>query len=149
MFQFLIWGNKQITALQEMHAFEVAAEVIYKRQFWRGEGDFKESLVHAAENEKKHKDNLLKRLEKLGAKPHFLRYPLYLIGTLMGIVPSIFGRWAMCMSNIIFENQAIYDYNDFVRAGHLDEDSRKLVEQNIEDEKDHVRTWEGYLWGEK
>lgn len=83
MFQFLMWGDRKITALQEMHAFEVAAEVIYRRQFWRGEGNFKESLVHAAENEKKHKDNLLKRLEELGAKPHFLRYPLYLVGSLM------------------------------------------------------------------
>lgn len=55
----------------------------------------------------------------------------------------------MCMGNITFENQAIYDYRDFVRAGHLDEESRKLVEQNIEDEKDHVRTWESYLWMER
>jgi len=148
MFQFLMWGDRNVCALKELHALEVAAEAIYSRQIWRFDGDLKESLVHAKENEKKHKDSLMSQLEDHGSGPHIIRYPMLLFGTLTGLLPSIVGKWAILMGNIIFENQAVFDYKAFLDEGNLDEDARRLVEENIEDEKDHIRVWEGYLWGE-
>lgn len=148
MFQFLMFGDKKISHLRELHALEVAAEAIYRRQIWRANGSLKESIKHAAENEKKHKDNILKLLEKLGGKPHLLRYPMYVVGSTSGFISSIFGKWAMMISNILFETQAVFDYKVFLKSDALDEESRELIKANINDEKDHIRVWESYLWGE-
>ncbi len=127
---------------------EVAAETIYRHQLWRTSGDFRESLVHASENEKKHKDNILKLLLKLGGKPHFLRYPMYLVGLASGFVPAILGKWAMLMGNIVFETQAVFDYRGFLKSDALDDECRELIKANIKDEKEHIRVWESYLWEE-
>ncbi len=141
-------GDEQINVLRELHAVEVAAEAIYRRQIWRVSGDLKEALVHAAENEKTHKDSLKKRIEELGGKPHFTRYPMYVAGSIMGFVASIFGMWAMMMSNIMFETQAVFDYNGFVRSVKLESESKELLKRFIQDEKDHITAWESFLWEE-
>jgi demethoxyubiquinone hydroxylase (CLK1/Coq7/Cat5 family) len=148
MFQFLMRGDKRVNALRELHALEVAAEAIYRKQMWRTKGELKESLVHAADNEKKHKDSLRKRLDELGGKPHFIRYPMYLIGVVGGFLPSVFGRWAMMMGDILFETQAVFDYNGFLKEGGLDAKSKKMVSEFVADEKDHIMAWESYLWDE-
>ncbi len=147
MFLFLMSGRRDVRALKEMHALEVAAETIYRRQMWRAHGKLKEALIHAAENEKKHKDELKKELDKAGVRPSVLRIPFYVFGLVAGFVPSVFGRWAMLMTNIMFETQAVYDYLHMIRVVKLTPAHKKMLERNIEDEKEHIITWETFLWG--
>jgi demethoxyubiquinone hydroxylase (CLK1/Coq7/Cat5 family) len=146
MFMFLMRGKKNINALKEMHALEVAAETIYRRQMWRTSGELRKALIHASENEKKHRDELKAEILAAGAKPSLLRVPFYIFGTLAGFVPSLLGRWTMMMTNILFETQAVYDYLHMIRGVEHTPEHQKMLERNIEDEKEHIITWEAYLW---
>lgn len=43
----------------------------------------------------------------------------------------------------------LYDCNDFIEFGKLDEESRKMIKENKDDEKLHLATWRGVLGGEQ
>ena len=63
----------------------------------------------------------------------------------MGFTTTLLGKTFILKTDIRVENRAVRDYSDFLQRIDFDEESRGLVQKNLEDEKVHIRRWEESL----
>ena len=136
-----------LRAFRAMVNLEVMAVRIYRGQRWRlGRSEITaEALAKAIEIEERHVRDLTSRRQELGGSPSMLS-PFYaLAGWLIGFVPSLVGQRAALKTGIWVEERAVKDYQRLLDRVAFDDESRALVEQNLEDEREHIRMWEESL----
>jgi len=120
---------------------------VYRGQRWRlGRSEVTaEALEKAIAVEEKHVRDLASRRQELGGSPSVLS-PFYAVaGWLIGFVPSLLGQRAALKTSIWVEERAVKDYQRVLDRVPFDDESRALVQQNQEDEREHIRMWEECL----
>jgi bacterioferritin len=135
--------KKVIRALNAVVKVEAMAIQIYRAQMWRfrGKQEIAQKLVHATDNERKHFDDLVSRVRDLGGTPSRLS-PLFAVaGWIMGFLPAVVGKVPALRVDILVEERAVKDYQGFLNRVDFDDESRELMERNMADEKEHIRTW--------
>jgi len=134
-------------ALRALVNLEIMAVRIYRGQRWRlGRNEITaEQLADAIATEEKHERELAARRQELGGSPSMLS-PFYAVaGWLIGFVPSLLGQRAALKTSIWVEERAVKDYQQMLDRVPFDDESRALVQQNQEDEREHIRMWEECL----
>jgi rubrerythrin len=63
-------------------------------------------------------------------------------GKIMGGITTLLGKNVVLKTDIRIEEKAIQDYGAFLQKVNFDAKSRDVIEQNIQDERAHVRRWE-------
>ena len=126
---------------------EIMAVRIYRGQRWRlGRSEVTaEALEKAIAVEERHVRDLASRRQELGGSPSLLS-PFYAVaGWLIGLVPSLLGQRTALKTGIWVEERAVKDYQRLLDRVPFDDESRALVQQNQEDEREHIRMWEECL----
>ena len=126
---------------------EIMAVRIYRGQRWRlGRSEVAaEVLEKAIAVEERHVRDFTSRRQELGGSPSVLS-PFYAVaGWLIGFVPSLLGQRAALKTGIWVEERAVKDYQQILDRVPFDDESRALVQQNQEDEREHIRMWEECL----
>jgi len=136
-----------LRAFRALVNLEIMAVRVYRGQRWRlGRSEVTaEALEKAIAVEEKHVRDLASRRQKLGGSPSVLS-PFYAVaGWLLGFVPSLLGQRAALKTSIWVEERAVKDYQRVLDRVPFDDESRALVQQNQEDEREHIRMWEECL----
>jgi len=136
-----------LRAFRALVNLEIMAVRVYRGQRWRlGRSEVTaEALEKAIAVEEKHVRDLASRRQELGGSPSVLS-PFYAVaGWLIGFVPSLLGQRAALKTSIWVEERAVKDYQQMLDRVPFDDDSRALVQQNQEDEREHIRMWEECL----
>ena len=126
---------------------EVMAVRVYRGQGWRlGRSEITaEALAKATAIEERHVRDLVARRQELGGSASMLS-PFYaLVGWLIGFVPSVLGQRAALKTGIWVEERAVKDYQRLLDRVPFDDESRALIQQNQQDEREHIRMWEESL----
>jgi bacterioferritin len=133
-----------LKALRAMLNLEAMAVQIYRAQTWRfrGQQAIADKLDDAIAVEREHRDNLEARMKELGGAAPMLRFAYAIVGWVMGFVPAVLGKIPLLRADIWVEEKAVKDYTAFLDKAPLYDQSRALVEKNIEDEKEHIRYWQ-------
>ncbi len=136
-----------LRAFRALVNLEIMAVRVYRGQRWRlGRSEVTaEALEKAIAVEEKHVRDLASRRQELGGSPSVLS-PFYAVaGWLIGFVPSLLGQRAALKTSIWVEERAVKDYQRVLDRVPFDDESRALVQQNQEDEREHIRMWEECL----
>lgn len=136
-----------LRAFRALVNLEIMAVRVYRGQRWRlGRSEVTaEALEKAIAVEEKHVRDLASRRQELGGSPSVLS-PFYAVaGWLIGLVPSLLGQRAALKTSIWVEERAVKDYQRVLDRVPFDDESRALVQQNQEDEREHIRMWEECL----
>ena len=136
-----------LRAFRALVNLEIMAVRVYRGQRWRlGRSEVTaEALEKAIAVEEKHVRDLASRRQELGGSPSVLS-PFYAVaGWLIGFVPSLLGQRAALKTSIWVEERAVKDYQQMLDQVPFDDESRALVQQNQEDEREHIRMWEECL----
>jgi demethoxyubiquinone hydroxylase (CLK1/Coq7/Cat5 family) len=136
-----------LRAFRALVNLEIMAVRVYRGQRWRlGRSEVTaEALEKAIAVEEKHVRDLASRRQELGGSPSVLS-PFYAVaGWLIGFVPSLLGQRAALKTSIWVEERAVKDYQLVLDRVPFDDESRALVQQNQEDEREHIRMWEECL----
>ncbi len=136
-----------LRAFRALVNLEIMAVRVYRGQRWRlGRNEVTaEVLEKAIAVEEKHVRDLASRRQELGGSPSVLS-PFYAVaGWLIGFVPSLLGQRAALKTSIWVEERAVKDYQRVLDRVPFDDESRALVQQNQEDEREHIRMWEECL----
>jgi len=135
-----------------MHNFERFATAIYSAQIRAfPEKEIADRLKAAMDNEQEHVDDLRARIEELGGSISWMGFFFKMAGKVAGVTTTLLGNMRLLKTDIWIEKRAVMDYGDFLHKVDFDEKSRRLIEKNIEDEKNHIKRWEesiGILKGE-
>jgi demethoxyubiquinone hydroxylase (CLK1/Coq7/Cat5 family) len=134
-------------ALRALVNLEIMAVRIYRGQRWRlGRSEITaKQLADAIATEEKHERELAARRQELGGSPSMLS-PFYAVaGWVIGFVPSLLGQRAALKTSIWVEERAVKDYQQMLDQVPFDDGSRALVQQNQEDEREHIRMWQESL----
>ena len=136
-----------LRAFRALVNLEIMAVRVYRGQRWRlGRSEVTaEALEKAIAVEEKHVRDLASRRQELGGSPSVLS-PFYAVaGWLIGFVPSLLGQRAALKTSIWVEERAVKDYQRVLDRVPFDDESRALIQQNQEDEREHIRMWEECL----
>jgi len=136
-----------LRAFRAMVNLEVMAVRIYRGQRWRlGRSEITaEALAKAIAIEERHVRDLVARRQELGGSASMLS-PFYaLAGWLIGFMPSLLGQRAALKAGIWVEERAVKDYQQLLDRVPFDDESRALVQQNQQDEWEHIKWWEESL----
>jgi demethoxyubiquinone hydroxylase (CLK1/Coq7/Cat5 family) len=136
-----------LKAFRALVNLEIMAVRIYRGQRWRlGRSEITaERLADAIATEEKHERELAARRQELGGSPSMLS-PFYAVaGWVIGFVPSLLGQRAALKTSIWVEERAVKDYQQMLDQVPFDDESRVLVQQNQEDEREHIRMWQESL----
>jgi bacterioferritin len=130
-------------ALRKMHNLERFATEIYRVQIAAfPEKEISERLIIARDNEQEHTDNLRARIEALGGKSSWQGFFFQMAGKILGCFTRIMGKMFILKTDIWVETKAVKDYGAFLEKLNFDDESKALVQRNLEDEKVHVKRWE-------
>ena len=136
-----------LRAFRALVNLEIMAVRVYRGQRWRlGRSEVTaEALEKAIAVEEKHVRDLASRRQELGGSPSVLS-PFYAVaGWPIGFVPSLLGQRAALKTSIWVEERAVKDYQQMLDRVPFDDESRALVQQNQDDEREHIRMWEECL----
>jgi len=139
--------KKVIRALNAVVKVEAMAIQIYRAQMWRfrGKQEIAQKLVDATANERKHFADLASRVRDIGGTPSRLS-PLFAVaGWIIGFLPAVVGKVPALKVDILVEERAVKDYQGFLNRVDFDDESREIMERNMADEKEHIRTWKESL----
>ena len=135
--------NKVLSALRKMHNFERLATEVYGAQIRAfPEKEIADRLKAAMDNEQEHVDGLRARIEELGGTISRMGFFFQMAGKLLGFTTTLLGRMRLLKTDVWIEQRAVKDYGDFLQKVDFDENSRGLIEKNIEDERVHIMRWE-------
>jgi bacterioferritin len=94
---------------------------------------------HAAQIEQQHVDNIAQKIKDLGGTPTALGDVIApIIGSIGGKIISLTGVVPMLKANILLEQKAMTDYQDFISKVDKDSDLHKLLWSNFIDEDFHT-----------
>jgi len=135
--------NEVVGGLRQMYNLERFAVEVYRRQIRAfPQKDIRERLEAARDNEQEHVDDLRARIEELGGSCPWQGFFFQMAGMVLGSTSTLLGRMFALNADIRLEQRAVRDYGAFLQKIDFDENSRRLIQKNIEDEKVHIKRWE-------
>ncbi len=138
--------NDGMVALRKMHNLERFATQIYRAQMTAfSEKEISDKLKIAGDNEQEHTDNLKARIESLGGEPSWQGFLFQMAGKILGLFTRIIGKMFILKTDIWTERKAVEHYGAFLQRLNFDEESKALIQKNLEDEKVHIKTWENSI----
>jgi demethoxyubiquinone hydroxylase (CLK1/Coq7/Cat5 family) len=129
------------SALRTFHALETMAAAIYRFQITIRHRDLTEPLISAMANEMTHIQDFQIKLCEYGFRPSLRRTAAWTAGACIGITSRLLGRSMVLKTGIWVETKAIAHYGRLLSSVAWDPDTRRVVEKDLEDEKEHVSTW--------
>jgi len=138
--------DEALQALRKMHNMERFAVEIYSTQIGAfSEKEIADRLRAAMANEQEHVNDLQARIGELGGSPSWLGFLFQMAGKLLGFTSPLLGKVFLLKADIRLERRAVKDYGNFLQKVDFDEKSRVVIQENIEDEKAHIKRWEESL----
>lgn len=131
--------------LLTLHTLELMAVNIYKFQITREPTELNRQLIAAMCNEMVHLQDFQVKLYEYGWKPSPLRWAYWLVGFVFGTVSRLRGKRAILRMGIWVETKANHHYEELLRSIEWDDETRKIVERDKEDEVGHIDTWRRLL----
>lgn len=128
-------------ALQTLHTLELMAINIYRFQITSEKNELNRHLISAMMNEMTHYQDFQTRILEYGLKPSVHRWMYWLVGMFFGMSSRLLGKNSILKTGIWVETKAIDHYKHLLSKVPWDQDSRKVIEKNLADEKDHVGRW--------
>ena len=129
-------------ALRTFHTLETMAVNIYKFQIARKHPELRERLIAAMANEMTHVQDFQIKLYECGFKPSIRRIAFWVVGWFFGTFSRLLGRSMVLKTGIWVETKAVAHYGKLLASVPWDAGTRKIIEKDLEDEKDHIRMWE-------
>jgi demethoxyubiquinone hydroxylase (CLK1/Coq7/Cat5 family) len=119
------------------------ATAIYRVQ----KGGFKnkaifEKLTYAVGNEHQHALNLRIRIIELGNTPSRLSFLFQFPGFLLGCLSRCISQALALKIDTGIEKRAVKDYTYFLRTLELDDKTKQLIKNIIDDEEVHIKNWQ-------
>ena len=138
--------NEVLRALRKMYNLERLAVEIYAGQIRAfSEKEIIDRLKAAMENEQEHVDDLRKRIGELDGTTSSLGFFFQMAGKVLAFTSTLLGKKFVLKADIRFEKRAVKDYGAFLEKVNFDEESKALIEKNIEDERLHIERWQDSL----
>jgi len=138
--------DEALQALRKMHNMERFAVEIYSTQIGAfSEKEIADRLRAAMANEQEHVNDLQARIGELGGSSSWLGFLFQMAGKLLGFTSPLLGKVFLLKADIRLERRAVKDYGNFLQKVDFDEKSRVVIQENIEDEKAHIKRWEESL----
>jgi bacterioferritin (cytochrome b1) len=97
------------------------------------------------ENEQEHVDDLRKRIGELDGTTSSLGFSFQMAGKVLAFTSTLLGKKFVLKADIRLEKRAVKDYSAFLEKVNFDEESKALIEKNIEDERLHIERWQDSL----
>ena len=139
-------NHHAVRILKKLFNLEVMAVQIYRTQIGTMTDPREKSMMVAAmENEEHHRETFRSLLRVREVAPSPLNRFFWLVGQILGRTTSLFGRKALLRSDIAFEDKAIREYTEFLRAENFTEDEMAFIGEFLEDEKRHSANWRRLL----
>ena len=131
--------------LQTLHTLETMAVSIYKDQITKKPTELNRQLIVAMCNEMTHLQDFQVKLYEYGFKPGRSRWIYLIIGVTFGFFSRLRGEEAILKTGIWVEKKAVRHYQELLHSIPWDDEMKKIIEKNHEDEKGHIARWRNLL----
>lgn len=128
--------------LHALHTLELMATNIYKFQLTRKPSELNRQLAAAMCNEMTHYQDFQTKLYEYGFKPSKLRGLYWMVGFVLGFGSRLLGPKVMLKVGIWVETKAVHHYKELLETVDWDDETRKIVEKDRDDEFRHIHQWE-------
>jgi demethoxyubiquinone hydroxylase (CLK1/Coq7/Cat5 family) len=132
--------------LRIIHSLELMAINIYKFQLTKKSSELNRQLVAAMCNEMTHYQDFQTKLYEYGWKPSKRQWIYWIMGFIFGFGSRLLGEEATLKVGIWVETKAARHYTELLKTVDWDEDTRKVLEKDLADEKRHVAQWQNDLF---
>ena len=137
---------KQIKkGLITLHNLELMAMTIYTFQITKKPTELNRQLIAAMGNEMTHYQDFQVKLYEYGFHPSKFRWVFWFVGFTFGFGSRILGRSMRLKTGIWVEKKAVHHYQTLLDTIPWDDDTRKVIEKEQEDEKIHGQHWNEFL----
>lgn len=137
--------SKIRSGLRKLHTFEVMAVNIYRLQITSEEDDLNLMIIQAMANEMTHVQDFQTKLYEYGTTPSPLRWAFWFAGMMIGFSSRLLGKKTMIKAGIWTEEKAVEDYQKIINSAQWDEETLKIIKNNLEDEKHHIQVLKNQL----
>ena len=127
--------------LQTLHTLELMAVTIYRFQITGEPSELNRQLTAAMCNEMTHYQDFKVKLYEYGFKPFKFRWVYWFVGIAFGLGSRILGWKKILKTGIWVEKKAVNHYQNLLESIPWDEETRKVIEKDRDDEKIHIETW--------
>jgi ubiquinone biosynthesis monooxygenase Coq7 len=138
-------SKKLKKALHTLHTLELMAVNIYRYQITGKRDELNRHLISAMVNEMTHLQDFQQKLFEYGWRPQRLRWAYWLVGLGFGIFSRALGDAARLRMGIWVETRAVHHYNEMLEEVEWDDQTRRLIEKNRDDESLHINRWKKLL----
>jgi len=132
-------------ALRTLQTLETMAVNIYKFQITNRPSEHNRQLIAAMCNEMTHLQDFQVKLFEYGLKPSKFRFAYWLVGFFLGYFSRLLGKKAVLKTGIWVEKKAVRDYQKLLEGVDWDPQTRRIIEKDRADEKEHIRRWQSLL----
>ena len=131
--------------LLTLHTLELMAVNIYRYQI-TGKGDeIDRHLTSAMINEMTHLQDFQQKLFEYGWRPSPLRWTYWIAGWVFGTFSRALGTAARLRTGIWVETKAVHHYGELLESVDWDDQTRRIIEKNRDDESRHIERWKQLL----
>lgn len=131
--------------LHTLHNLELMATNIYFFQITRPWSEINRRLIAAMCNEASHYSDFQVKLFEFGFRPFIFRHAYAFIGFAIGFVSKLLGKKSVLKTGIWVEKKAVRHYQHLLDTIDWDEDTRRTIEKNQQDEIIHIEHWQQLL----
>jgi demethoxyubiquinone hydroxylase (CLK1/Coq7/Cat5 family) len=127
--------------LLTLHNLELMAATIYKFQLTMQPTEVERRIIAAMSNEMTHYQDFQVKLYEYGFRPFKLRWIYWLAGFTFGFGSRILGRTMRLKTGVWVEKKAVRHYQTLLDTVPWDDETRKVIEKDQQDEKRHIQQW--------
>ncbi len=131
--------------LHTLHTLELMAVNIYRYQITKSRDELNRYLVSAMINEMTHLQDFQRKLFEYGWRPSRIRWAYWLVGFFFGFFSRMMGPEARLRTAIWVETKAVRHYGKLLEEIGWDDDTRRILEKNLDDERGHIERWRKLL----
>jgi demethoxyubiquinone hydroxylase (CLK1/Coq7/Cat5 family) len=130
-----------IKALRVFHNLEMMAKTIYRFQITKEDSELNRQLIAAMCNEMTHYQDFTVKLYEYGSRPSLMRIPYWFVGFCFGFFSRLLGKTWTLRIGVWVESKAVHHYAQLLEEVEWDEDTRKMIEKDQNDEDGHITRW--------
>lgn len=128
-----------------LHTLETMAANIYKFQITSQKNKLNRDLMAAMVNEMTHMQDFQTKLYEYGFRPSKFRWAFWIVGFIIGYGSRMLGKKAVLKAGIWVETKAVEHYGELIKNIEWDEDTKKVLEKDLQDEQGHIDKWNKHL----
>lgn len=131
--------------LRTLHTLELMAQTIYRFQMTRRRTETNRQLMAAMLNEMCHYQDFQLKLYEYGFRPSIFRAAFWMVGFVFGFGSCLLGHRAILKTGIWVESKAVKHYSELIETIEWDDDTRRVLERDQDDERGHIERWRKML----